>query len=77
VPTMDQPEKPYQLVHRSLRGEARELMPFFAAEGEAMARGRAVLQQLRDEQRDGLKHANGRLQLVDHRTGAVDVDVAI
>ena len=44
---------------------------------EALARGQVVLAPFRDEQRDGLLHASGRVQLVDRRTGAVIVEVMI
>ena len=77
MPEIDQPETPYQLVHVSPLGAMRELLPRFADEQEALARGGVVLQQFRDEQRDGLFHASGRLQLIDRRTGAVIVEVAI
>jgi hypothetical protein len=77
MPETDEPDKPYQLVHVSALGATRELLPMFADEQAAVARGRVVLEQLRDEHRDGLLHASGRLQLVDRRTGAVIVDVAI
>jgi hypothetical protein len=77
MPEIPEPEKPYQLVHVSSLGATRELLPLFADEQEALARGRVVLAQFRDDERDGLRHAGGRLQLVDHRTGTVIVDVAI
>ena len=71
MPMIPQPEKPYQLIHRSRNGDPRELMPLYAEEGEALARGSVVLQQLRDEQRDGLIHASGTLQVVNRLTSKV------
>jgi hypothetical protein len=77
MPEIPEREKPYQLVHVSSLGATRELLPLFADEQEALARGRVVLEQFRDDQRDGLLHASGRLQLVDRRTGTVIVEVTI
>jgi hypothetical protein len=77
MPEIDEPDKPYHLVQISASGATRELMPRSGDEQEALARGRVVLDQFRDEQRNGLLHAGGRLQLVDRRTGTIIVDVAI